>query len=158
MGTSMERRRRADGRPATPIFGPTPGAFGAPDPLGFARSLEYALDGARRGRRSLTLVVVDLRPRPGADAEAVLMEVASTLRGTLRETDGVWRDGDASLAVLLADTDGPNAEPALARLRLRLRQRVKADIAMGRAAAQPGVSADLLLELARGDMRPISSR
>ena len=103
-------------------------------------------------------MIVELEPRGGADGEEMLHEVASLLRMTLRETDGVWRDGDRSLAVLLADTDGPNAEPALARLRLRLRQRVKAVVSMGRAAAQAGVPAEVLVDLARTDMRAINVR
>jgi GGDEF domain-containing protein len=156
MGTSGERRRAADDRPPQPGFGPTPGAVGPPDPEGFARTLSAALEGARRARRALTLVRIEVVPRGGADGERELCEVARLVRATVRESDGIWRDGPASLALLLADTDGPNAEPALARMRLRLRGRVHADVLIGRAAAQPGVSAGVLQELARSDARSIS--
>lgn len=158
MATGIERRRVSDARPQNLIFGPTPGAFGAPDPEGFARSLEYALEAARKGRRPLTLMVIDVASRNGADIEATVIEVAGLVRRTVRDSDGVWREGEASLAVLLTDCDGPSAEPALARVRLRLRNQVKADITMGRAAAQATVTAADLMDLARGDLRSISGR
>lgn len=158
MATSIERRRASDARPQHLIFGPTPGAFGAPDPEGFARSLEYALQSARKGRRPLTLMIIEVASRSGADVEAAVIEAAGLVRRTVRDNDGVWRQGDTSLAVLLTDCDGPSAEPALARVRLRLRNQVKADITMGRAAAQPMATAADLMDLARGDLRSISGR
>jgi hypothetical protein len=158
MATSIERRRATDARPQHLIFGPTPGAFGAPDPDGFARSLEYALESARKGRRPLTLMVVEVASRNGGDVEATVIEVAGLVRRTVRDSDGVWREGARSLAVLLTDCDGPSAEPALARVRLRLRNQVKADITMGRAAAQGAMTAADLMNLARGDLRGISGR
>jgi hypothetical protein len=158
MATSIERRRRSDTRPGNPIFGPTPGALSWADPEGFARSLEYALEAARKGRRPLTLVVIEIVPPKGADVESTVMEVAGLVRRTIRESDGVWRDGPLSLCVLLADCDGPNAEPVLARVRLRLRNLVKAEITMGRAAAQAGLDAEMLMSLARSDRRSISGR
>jgi hypothetical protein len=158
MATSIERRRASDARPQHLIFGPTTGSFGAPDPEGFSRSLEYALEGARKGRRPLTLMVIEIAARSKDDSESVVVEVAALVRRTVRDSDGVWRNGTGSLAVLLTDCDGPSAEPALARVRLRLRNQVKADITMGRAAAQPLVTGADLLNLARGDLRPIVSR
>jgi GGDEF domain-containing protein len=158
MATSIERRRTSDARPPHLIFGPTPGAFGTPDPDGFARSLAYALESATKGRRSLTLVVIEIAARAGGDDEQMVGEVAALVRRTVRDNDGVWRDGPRSLAVLLADCDGPNAEPALARIRLRLRNQVKANVTMGRAAAQGRVDADTLMSLARTDLSSISGR
>lgn len=158
MATGIERRRTSDARPPHLIFGPTPGAVGAPDPEGFARSLAYALESARKRRRALTLVVIEIAPPDGADVERTVGEAADLVRRTVRDNDGVWRDGQMSLSVLLADCDGPSAEPALARVRLRLRNQVKAAITMGRAAAQPAMDADILMSLARGDRRNISGR
>lgn len=151
-------RRRVDGRPPRPLpFGPTPGALGPPDRDGVLRSLENALAACRRHRRPLTLVWLDVAAPPGA-GDAVLAGVAATVRATLRDTDGVWRDGAHSLVLLLADADGPSAEPALARLRLRLRRDGVTGVRMGRAAPAPGIDARTLLEIARGDCLPAGRR
>ena len=80
------------------------------------------------------------------------------MRRTVRDTDGLWRDGPAASIVLLTDVDGPNSEPALARLRMRLKADGLARMAMGRAAPAPGIGAADLLLLAREDLRPISTR
>jgi hypothetical protein len=76
----------------------------------------------------------------------------------VRETDGLWRTGPTTLMLLLADADGPSAEPALARLRMRLRGQTQIAVEMGRAAAPPGVEPDVLAELARTDLRPLRPR
>lgn len=158
IAASRPHRRRVDGRPPRPLpFGPTPGTLGPADPEGVLRSLSHALDSARRHRRPLTLVWLDVAPLEGADGEA-LGRIAATVRATLRETDGVWRDGAHSLVLLLADTDGPSAEPALARLRMRLRRDGTAGVRMGRAAPAPGIDAPTLLAVARADCRPLSGR
>ena len=151
-------RRASDARPPHPTFAPTPGALAEPDADGFARSLAYALDSARKARRGLTLVSLSIAPRDDQDGDAVVTEIAALVRATLRESDGVWRDGALSLSLLLADCDGPRAEPAIARLRLRLKEQRRAEIRMGRAAAQPTVDAAFLIELARSDQRPVSGR
>ncbi len=52
--------------------------------------------------------------------------------------------------------DGPNSEPALARLRLRLKAEGMGAALMGRAAPAPGISAADLLALAQADLQPIS--
>ncbi len=119
------------------------------------RSLELAVDSSRRARRPLTLVSLEL-PLP-AD-EPALSRLAAIVRRTVRDTDGVWRDGAAGLLLLLTDADGPNSEPALARLRMRLRSEGFGDLLMGRAAAAPGIAAVDLLGLARGDRRTIAYR
>jgi hypothetical protein len=134
-------------------FGPTPGQLGPPDPAGVLRSLEHALEAARRARRPMTLVALELPPPPDEES---LAAVARRVRTTVRDTDGLWRDGDCSLLLLLTDCDGPNSEPALARLRLRLRAERRNDLAMGRAAPPPGIGAEDLLLLARADCRPIA--
>lgn len=117
------------------------------------RSLELAVETARRARRAITLVALEI---PAAIDEAGLATVATSVRHTVRDTDGLWRDGPTSLLLLLTDADGPNSEPALARLRLRLRSEGFGAVLMGRAAAAPGISAADLLALARGDRRVIS--
>jgi hypothetical protein len=149
------RRRKGDARsPQAPPFGPTPGDVGSPDPAGVLRSIEHALEAARRLRRPMTLVCLELTEP--ADERRV-SRVATLVRRTVRDTDGVWRDGAASLIVLLTDADGPNSEPALARIRLRLRgEKINGGVMMGRAAPPPGLPAEELLALARSDCRRIS--
>jgi len=154
MAIAGPRRRRSDARRPQPVpFGPTPGRIGPPDPAGVLRSLELALESARRLRRPLTLVALEL---PSPLDERALAEVAGLVRRTVRDTDGLWRDGERSMVLLLTDADGPNSEPALARLRLRLRRERQGDVRMGRAAPPPGIGAEALLALAREDCRPIS--
>ena len=149
---SSPSRRRTDLRPAHALFGPTPGALSPVDRAAFLRSLELALESARRERRSLTLVVVDLGPNAG---DAVLARSARLVRNTIRESDGVWRTGARSLAVLLQDADGPTAEPAVARLRLRLKADGAAAGRVGRATAAPGIAPEELMGLAEADCRPL---
>ncbi len=154
MAIAGPRRRSSDARTTQgPAFGPTPGGIGPPDPDGVARSLALALETARRSRRPLTLVAMDA---PEGSDEAVLSRVAELVRSTVRDTDGLWRDGPGSLVLVLTDVDGPNCEPALARLRLRLRREGFGTTLMGRASPAPGIGADDLLELARGDRRIVS--
>jgi hypothetical protein len=103
-------------------------------------------------RRPLTLVALEL---PGATAPQVT-RFTSIIRHTVRDTDGLWSDGSAGLILLLVDADGPNSEPALARLRMRLRSEGMRGALMGRAAPAPGISAGDLLALARADRQPIA--
>jgi hypothetical protein len=117
------------------------------------RSLEFALETARRHRRPMTLVTIT-GPLPCSEEE--LARLAGLVRRTVRDTDGLWRDGEDSLVLLLTDADGPNSEPALARLRMRLRGEGLSGACMGRAAPAPGIRADALLALARDDLTPIS--
>jgi len=115
------------------------------DPAGVRRSLQDALDAARRGRRDLTLAVMEVE---GAEAGAAVARVADAARAALRSGDVLWRDGERSLVALLVDTDGARAEPALARLRLRLGQLTELNVRVGRAGVPPGIGAEDLLELA----------
>ena len=155
MATAGPRRRSADTRrPQPQPFGPTPGDIGPPDPDGVARSLEFALEAAHRLRRPMTLVALSAPPPL---EEADLARLAAIVRRTVRDTDGLWRDGESSLILLLTDADGPNSEPALARLRMRLKADGLARTSMGRAAPAPGIGPHELLALAREDLSPISS-
>lgn len=154
MAIPQPHRRRADARRPQPVaFGPTPGALGPPDPAGVLRSLEIAVSAAARGRRPITLVAMELAAGPD---DGLLERVASLVRRTVRDTDGLWRDGPAGLVLVLSDADGPGGEPALARLRMRLRSEGLGSLLMGRASAAPGIGATDLLELARTDRRTIS--
>jgi hypothetical protein len=117
------------------------------------RSLELAIESARRMRRPMTIVSLELPPPPD---EQALSRVVASVRSTVRDTDGLWRDGRTSLIIVLTDADGPNSEPALARLRLRLRGEGFGAVLMGRAAAAPGITASDLLDLARDERRTIS--
>src|SRR5690606_30218236 len=92
---------------------------------------------------------------PSADEE-VVARVARLVRNTVRDTDGLWRDRGCSLILLLTDADGPASEPALARIRMRLRRERLDGLAMGRATPPPGVGVGELLELARADCRPVA--
>ncbi len=146
-------RRRGDAREPSP--GPLGAAAGAPgdaDPDDLRPSLEHALDAARRTRRPLTLVALEL---PDANAPQV-SRFTSIIRHTVRDTDGLWSDGPAGVILVLVDADGPNSEPALARLRMRLRSEGMGAARMGRAAPAPGISAEDLLALARADRQPIA--
>lgn len=154
MARPEPQRRRSDARrPQSLPFGPTPGGLGRPDPVGVGRSLGLALTAAQRMRRPITLVSLEV---PEPVDEKALGAVAVLARSTVRDTDGLWRDGSATLVIVLTDCDGPNSEPALARLRLRLRAEGHGAVLMGRAAAAPGISAPDLLEMARDDRRVIS--
>lgn len=156
MAVAPPRRRRSDARRPQPApFAPTPGDVGPPDPLAVQRSIEGALDSARRLRRPLTLVALHV-PGAGPTAERLLLRTADLARRTVRETDGVWRDGTLTLLILLADADGPTAEPALARIRLRLRREGVRGVAMGRATPAPGISAADLVSLAHANCRSVS--
>jgi GGDEF domain-containing protein len=149
---TVRQRRQTDARPPLPApFAPTPPVWGTPDPEAFLRSVAHALEAARAGRRPLTLVAMEVTAAPGTNAEAVLGRVAEIVRRTVRASDGLWRDGATTLGLLLADADGPRAEPALARIRLRLRGEREATVRMGRAVAAPGLDAGTLLEIACAD-------
>lgn len=151
-GPQPHRRRRTDRRGAgRPALAATGQDLGPPDPEGLLASLDRALGTARRQRRPATLVCLSVPDGEGA----ALQRLASLTRRTVRDTDALWRDGEAGLALLLADADGPASEPALARLRLRLRGRGMEGVLMGRAAPPPGIGAQELLVLARADRRPI---
>lgn len=146
------RRRESDDRPRPALIAPTPpGPLGDPDPDGVLRSIDMALGAARKGRRHLVLLAISVSDDPGMAAESRLEQVATIMRNMVRGTDGIWRDGPRSIAVLLADVDGPSVEPVLARIRLRLKKEMPGRTRMGRSAAAPGIAAADLLELARGD-------
>lgn len=154
MVTDGQGRRRDDARsPRRLPFAPTTGGLGPPDPAGVMRSLVHALDGARRMRRPLVLVSLEL-PHPGAETD--LARLARIARRTVRRTDALWRDGELTLALLLADVDGPGCEPALHRLRATLREERLDEVRIGRAAPAPGIAAEDLLVLAREDARPVA--
>ncbi len=144
------RRRKDDLRPKPAPLAPPPGA-GA-DPGGVRGSLRNALETARGMRRSVVLVSLELTAMHG---DGDLARLAALVRRTVRDTDALWRDGRRSLLLLLADIDGPGSEPALARIRLRLRDEGLGTALMGRAAPAPGVAPEELLILAREDARPI---
>lgn len=150
MTTPDPRRRLADSRPPRPaLIAPTPGALRTEPEVGeVVRSIDNALGEARRGRRHVTLVSMRI---DGDDVGFALDPLADLVRRTVRSGDGLWRDGDAGLALLLADVDGPSVEPVLARMRLRLRHLPGRKVRIGRAAAPPGIGAADLLDLARAD-------
>jgi hypothetical protein len=106
-------------------------------------------------RLPVVLVSLELAESHG---EAELARLAALTRRTVRDTDGLWRDGDRSLLLLLADVDGPGSEPALARLRMRLRGEGLGRARMGRAAPAPGIPLEEVMLLAREDTRPVDLR
>ena len=152
MATQGPLRRKTDLRPRSALFGPTPGPVEPVDRESFLKSLDHALDASRRGRRFVTLIVVDAE---GEITEPIVWQLAGIVRHMIRETDAMWRTGVRSFTVLLADADGPSAEPAVARLRLRLKADSPLPLMIGRATAAPGVDPTTLIELAKADRRPI---
>ena len=137
--TPRPARRRNDARKPKPKplpIAPTPGAVGVPDPGGVRGSLRGALEAARGMRRSVVLVSLELAASHG---EAELARLAALVRRTVRDTDALWRDGHRSLLLLLTDIDGPGSEPALARIRLRMRREGLGAALIGRAAPAPGI-------------------
>jgi diguanylate cyclase (GGDEF)-like protein len=90
-----------------------------------AASLE--LERTRRTGRPLTLAYVDCDDfkdvndaRGHAEGDALLVEVARTIRGATRAIDGVARLGGDEFGLLLPETDAIEAEALLARLRTTL--------------------------------------
>ncbi len=152
MATQGPLRRKTDLRPRSALFGPTPGPVEPVNREAFLKSLDHALDASRRGRRFVTLVVVDLEQD---SAEELISRLANVVRHMIRETDAMWRTGKKSFTILLADADGPNAEPVVARLRLRMRTEAKAPMSIGRATAAPGIDPMTLIDLAKADRREI---
>lgn len=150
MATQGPLRRKTDLRPRSALFGPTPGAIEPVETDAFLRSLDHALEASRRGRRFLTLIVLDLE---ATSTESDLGRVATIVRHMIRETDAMWRTGKRNLTILLADADGPSAEPVVARLRLRLRADAPAPLQIGRATAAPGIDPLGLIDLAKADRR-----
>ncbi len=150
MATQGPLRRKTDLRPRSALFGPTPGAIEPVDRESFLKSLDHALDASRRGRRFVTLIVVDVQDPV---TEAVIAKLSAIVRHMIRETDAMWRTSVRSLTVLLADADGPSAEPAVARLRLRLRAESPSALGIGRATAAPGIDPMELIDLAKSDRR-----
>ena len=120
------------------------------DARGFGASIALALTAARRSRRPVSLVLVDL------EVDAPVAQIVTALRTTIRETDGVWRPGPERLAVLLADAGGPESEPAFARLTAALAA-IETPIRIGHAAAAPGIDAQSLLAIAEGDIRALET-
>jgi hypothetical protein len=152
MATQGPLRRKTDLRPKSALFGPTPGAVEPVDRESFLKSLDHALEASRRGRRFVTLVVVDLQP----DApEAEVGRMITAVRHMIRETDAMWRTATRSLTILLADADGPSAEPAVARLRLRMRAETKVPLMVGRATAAPGIDPRTLIDIAKADRQEV---
>lgn len=148
VGTPSPGRRRDDERPPRPaLIAPTPtGAAALPDEV--RRSIDAALDRARRGRRHVTLVSVAVP----AEAPAPTFErVVAVLRRTIRQGDGLWCKSANSLVILLADVDGPSSQRVLTRLSTELAAFQNVGVAMGRASAPPGIGARDLLELAIAD-------
>ncbi len=78
---------------------------------------------ARRYRHRCSLLLIDLdqfkpvNDRHGhAAGDALLLEVAGVLAGTLRQSDAVGRIGGDEFLVLVPETDGPAAEQLAAKL------------------------------------------
>ena len=113
---------------------------------GFSSQLDFALALARRGRRPLAMVALDvdhfkrINDTHGHDAgDQVLQRLASALRERLRDSDVVARLGGEEFVALLPDTDLAGAE-AMARA---LVQTIAAqeDPVVGRFTVSAGVSA-----------------
>jgi diguanylate cyclase (GGDEF)-like protein len=85
------------------------------------------LERSRRTARPLTVAYLDIDDfkrvndaQGHARGDALLVTLASTLRGTTRSLDVVARLGGDEFGLLLVDTDGPTADLLLQRLRATL--------------------------------------
>jgi diguanylate cyclase (GGDEF)-like protein len=128
----------------------------------FFEAATLELERMRRHGRPMTLAYVDLddfkfvNDHLGhAAGDALLVLVASTLRGATRAVDSVARLGGDEFGLLLPETDGPTAEALLGRLHATLRQaaaRRPWDVGFSVGAAtflSPPASADQMM--ARAD-------
>ena len=88
--------------------------------------------------------------------DSAVARVLAIIRETIRDSDGVWRTEPEHLWVILADSGGPSAEPALARLRESMRGQDMAKVRIGRAAAMPGTDAQQLQLIAAFDLREVT--
>jgi diguanylate cyclase (GGDEF)-like protein len=128
----------------------------------FFEAVTMELERVRRHGRPVTLAYVDLddfkyvNDQLGhAAGDALLVLVASTLRGATRAVDSVARLGGDEFGLLLPETDGPTAELLLTRLHATLTQAASrrpwnVGFSVGAATfVQPPASADEMM--ARAD-------
>jgi diguanylate cyclase (GGDEF)-like protein len=95
-----------------------------PNRRAFFEAANHELERARRRRRPMTLAYVDVddfkivNDRLGhAQGDALLVEVARTLRAETRAVDAVARLGGDEFGLLLPETDAAEAEALLSRVR-----------------------------------------
>ncbi len=95
---------------------------------------EMEMRRARRYRRPLTLAYLDIddfkrvNDQAGHPAgDALLIEVAKTIQGTLRKTDSLARVGGDEFAILLPETPAPAARLVLEKLRRVLLELMRAN-------------------------------
>ncbi|HET8540747.1 MAG TPA: GGDEF domain-containing protein [Anaeromyxobacter sp.] len=93
----------------------------------FFETAALEIERTRRTRRPLTLAYVDCDDfkdvndaRGHAEGDALLVEVARTIRATTRAIDAVARLGGDEFGLLLPETDAVDAAALLARLRTTL--------------------------------------
>ncbi|HUK23864.1 MAG TPA: diguanylate cyclase [Terriglobales bacterium] len=100
----------------------------------FYEMAEVELARARRSRKPLSFACVDIDDfKKVNDAlghltgDAVLVSIASTLRGSVRSTDIVARMGGDEFQIILSDTDANAAQAVLGKLRRALLQSVESN-------------------------------
>jgi diguanylate cyclase (GGDEF)-like protein len=100
---------------------------GIPNRRAFFEAATLELERTRRTGRPVTLAYVDCDDfkdvndaRGHAEGDALLAEVARTIRATSRAVDAVARLGGDEFGLLLPETDAAEAEAMLARLRATL--------------------------------------
>ncbi len=93
----------------------------------FLEAAELELERARRSGRPMTFAFIDCDDFKDVNdslghtqGDALLVVAAQTLRGATRAVDTVARLGGDEFGLLLPETDGPTAQPLLARLRATL--------------------------------------
>ncbi len=98
-----------------------------PNRRAFFETATLEIERTRRTGRPLTLAYVDLDDfkdvndaRGHAEGDALLVEVARTIRGATRAVDAVARLGGDEFGLLLPETDAVEAEALLVRLRATL--------------------------------------
>jgi diguanylate cyclase (GGDEF)-like protein len=112
----------------------TDGLTGLANKRAFHSSVELAIAACKRNGRPLTLAYIDLdnfkcvNDRYGhSRGDALLKDVASILKSTLRVTDSVARVGGDEFVVCLPETSQSQATPLLDRLRAELAVVLPAD-------------------------------
>ncbi|MBV8691146.1 MAG: diguanylate cyclase [Actinobacteria bacterium] len=135
--------------PAAPILDPE---TGLPDDRYFGVSLEERVAAARRHLWPATVLLLELEPVDDEGMHAGVVEFASLLRQTLRQSDVACRLDATTFGVILEDTAETGGVWSAERLQLVLTKRVSGVKRMAAGVASyptHGLAADTILGRAR---------
>lgn len=125
------------------------------DPDDFTHVLDEILSRAIRRRRDVSVVMLEVT-RTGRST--FIERLAKDLARVVRNTDRMWRIGPRTLMILLADVDGAQAVAAVGRLRVWMSNQAMVPLAMAWSTAPPGIGAEGLVELLRGEIDGAAER